>query len=224
MNKRMFNLKFISFFALCFTLNSCSKSGGPNTVKDKQGNIYRTITIGTQTWMAEDLKTTIFNNGDPIPKIITSGNWQTLDYGAYCDYNNSPQPGYGKLYNWYVIKDPRGIAPKGWHIAKRSDWETLIETLGGYEKAGGRLKKQDTLQWISPHEISNNTSGFDGLPGGCRDLNGFHGKGYDADFWCSTLTPSGANTILLLGFDTKVAQLNSAYLANWGFYVRCIKN
>src|SRR5512133_2157241 len=123
--------------------NNSSQNGGlifnPNltygTVTDIDGNIYKTIAIGTQTWMAENLKVTHYQNGDSISKITDATPWSNLESGAYCIYLNNSVKGntYGKLYNWFAITDSRNICPAGWHIPTDTEWETLYAYLGGYE-------------------------------------------------------------------------------------------
>jgi uncharacterized protein (TIGR02145 family) len=101
----------------------------PNTVKDKDGNIYHTITIGTQTWMMENLRVTSYRNGDPIPYVKDDRSWLKLSTGAQCTYDNSTDANFiainGRFYNWYAAVDPRGIAPVGWHVPTKADWETF---------------------------------------------------------------------------------------------------
>ncbi len=138
------------------------------TMTDQDGNTYKTITIGTQTWMAENLKTTKYRNGDPIPNVTDISEWYHLTTGAYCDYINTPGSDvtYGKLYNWHTVADSRNIAPTGWHVPSDAEWAILIEYLGGSDVAGGKLKETGTTHWYNPTTEATNESGFTGLPGG----------------------------------------------------------
>jgi uncharacterized protein (TIGR02145 family) len=139
-----------------------------NTVTDIDGNIYHTVTIGTQVWMVENLKTTKYRNGDPIPNV-TGNAWAALTTGAYCWYNNDAatyKATYGALYNWYAVADSRNIAPTGWHVPTDAEWTTLTTFLGGESVAGGKLKETGTNHWTSPNTGATNETGFTALPGG----------------------------------------------------------
>jgi uncharacterized protein (TIGR02145 family) len=113
-------------------------------VNDIDGNTYKTIVIGTQTWMAENLKTTKYRNGDTIPTNLTNAAWSDATTGAYAIYNNDAANNtiYGKLYNWYAVTDSRNICPVGWHVPSDSEWTTLVNYLGGALVAGGKLKSR----------------------------------------------------------------------------------
>ena len=115
------------------------------TINDIDGNVYKTITIGTQTWMAENLRTTKFRNGKDIPEVTVDSIWAILTTGAYCNYKNTRNIDtivtYGRLYNWYAVYDSRNIAPEGWHISNEADWTTLTNYLGGPYVAGLKLKE-----------------------------------------------------------------------------------
>jgi uncharacterized protein (TIGR02145 family) len=133
-----------------------------------------TIQIGTQKWMSKNLDVAFYRNGDPIPQVADATAWSTLTTGAWCYYNNDSTLGnkYGKLYNWYAVNDPRGLAPLGWHIPSDTEWFTLENTLGGYSVDGGLMKEAGTINWASPNYAGNNNSGWTGLPGGYRNLDG----------------------------------------------------
>jgi uncharacterized protein (TIGR02145 family) len=144
------------------------------SVTDIDGNVYYTITIDNQVWMAENLKTTRYRNGDPIPNINDDLVWDGTTEGAYCNYNNeeSFSTTYGRLYNGYAVTDSRNIAPIGWHVASDSDWTKLNIFLGGSSVAGGKLKETGTIHWQSPNWGATNESGFTALAGGYRRGNG----------------------------------------------------
>ncbi|MBK8080215.1 MAG: fibrobacter succinogenes major paralogous domain-containing protein [Saprospiraceae bacterium] len=120
-----------------------------------------TIQIGTQKWMSKNLDVAFYRNGDPIPQVTSPTAWAVLSTGAWCYYNNDPIQGnkYGKLYNWYAVNDPRGLAPQGWHIPSDAEWTTLEITLGGVSVAGGKMKEAGTLNWVSPNTGADNSSG-----------------------------------------------------------------
>ena len=152
----------------------------------------KTIKIGKQEWMTENLNVSTFRNGDAIPEAKTINEW--LKAGkegkpAWCYYENDPVNGkiYGKLYNWYAVNDSRQLAPKGWHVASHDEWQILIDYYGGQEVAGGRLKETGMKHWKSPNKGATNDHGFSALPGGHRDSEGhFYNLGRYATFWSST--------------------------------------
>jgi len=176
-----------------FTLNHESDYSNeiddPRHIIDFDGNVYNTVKIGNQVWMAENLKVTHYRNGDPIPNVTNNTQWSGLTTGAYCNYDNDPNNAitYGRLYNWYAVAESRNLAPIGWHVPSDTEWQILIDYLGGAAVAGGKLKESGTTRWISPNTGATNESGFTALPGGYRDSNsGFNDLGNDTDFWSST--------------------------------------
>jgi uncharacterized protein (TIGR02145 family) len=158
------------------------------TVTDIDGNIYKTVTIGTQTWMAENLKVTRYNNGDSITCVTGDDLWFDVAEGACCIYkyekNNSKI--YGRLYNWGAVSNEKKIAPKGWHVPTDADWSTLITFLGGDGIAGGKMKETGTTHWKDPNTGADNSSGFNGLPGGYHADYGFLSLGSQGYWWSST--------------------------------------
>jgi len=165
------------------------------TMTDQDSNVYKTITIGTQTWMAENLRTTKFRDGTEMPNICY-GLWNLSKNNAYCSYNNTTDAvsiaTYGRLYNWYTVTNSHNIAPEGWHIPTDAEWTTLITYLGGESVAGGKMKETGTTHWIAPNTDATNESGFTGLPTGARDSGGsdpepfFNFMGACGYYWSST--------------------------------------
>jgi uncharacterized protein (TIGR02145 family) len=134
-----------------------------------------TVVIGTQQWTDKNLDVLTYRNGDLIPQVKDPTTWAALTTGAWCYFNNDPSGFgaiYGKLYNWYAVNDPRGLAPQGWHIATYDEWATLSTTLGGTAVAGSKLKTSGTSRWVSPNTGATNESGFSALPGSYRDIDG----------------------------------------------------
>ena len=160
------------------------------TVTDIDGNVYNTVTIGTQVWMKENLKVTHYNNGDEIPNIEDNAAWTGLSNGAYCNYQNDNDfvDTYGRLYNWFAVDDGREICPTGWHIATDAEWTILSDYLGGRHIAGGKLKEAGTTHWASPNTGATNSSGFTGLPSGMRSsVDGIFGYQTEGcGFWSNT--------------------------------------
>ncbi len=147
-------------------------------IKKKTDNIKSEITgitICDQLWMSKNLDVAKYRNGDPIPMVSDPDQWAQLTIGAYCFYNNDSSKYaavYGKLYNWYAVNDPRGLAPPGWHIPNIDEWVSLETCLTGPSGVGSALKQSGTINWSSPNSGASNISGFSGLPGGFRDFNG----------------------------------------------------
>ena len=159
--------------------SSCKKDKKttPVSMTDKDGNVYTSVTIGTQTWLAENLKTTKFNNGDSIPTTTADVSAQSapLYQWAYNDTVNYADI-YGRLYTWYAATDSRNLCPTGWHVPSLAEWETLQSFLGGDSIAGGKLKEDGSAYWKSPNVGATNETGFTALPGGYRSQ---HGAYYD---------------------------------------------
>lgn len=198
---------------------------GIGTITDIDGNVYHTVTIGTQVWMVENLKVTHYSNGDPISNVTDGTPWSTLTTGAYCWYNNaaSYRTSYGALYNWYSVNDNRNIAPTGWHVPNEFEWTTIINYLGGLKVAGDKLKEAGTAHWISPITIATNESGFTALPGGRRDNNGiFSTVGITGYWWSSKESSATSAFSWLLGSDSKVT--STFHFKNWGSSVRCLRD
>jgi len=181
--------------------SGCSKSDNTDnptpsgsTVTDIDGNVYHTVTIGTQVWMVENLKTTKYRNGDPIPNVTSDAAWCALSTGAYCWYDNDAatyKAKYGALYNWFAVADNRNIAPVGWHVPTDTEWTTLTTFLGGENLAGGKLKETGTSHWRSPNTGATNSSGFTALPAGSHYTNGYDfygGLGSGCGWWTSSQT------------------------------------
>lgn len=198
-------------------------------VMDVDGNIYKTIVISNQTWMAENLKTTRYQNGTPIPNVTVSMQWNDLSTGAWGNYGNqsSNDAVYGKLYNWFAVNDPRQLCPTDWHVPTMIEWTELTTNLGGEEWAGGKMKITGTLEagtglWLSPNTGATNESGFSGLPGGIRYNAGtFNGLGGVGQWWSSTDVGFQARN-LRLDYSNDNVELGT-YPKTGGFYVRCMR-
>ncbi|MBN2356048.1 caspase family protein [candidate division KSB1 bacterium] len=209
------------------------------TVRDIDGNVYKTVKIGNQWWMAENLKVTRYRNGDAIPHVTDNNAWEKLTTGAYCNYDNNEThvATYGRLYNWYAVNDPRGLAPAGWHVPSYAEWKKLEMFLGmsqseadeeGWRGAiGGKLREAGTAHWErTKYDATNatNASGFSGLPGGCRYANWdamFEGLGDSGNFWLSTEYTSLAAWRLSLT-NTMLGVYHSHSYKLYGFSVRCL--
>jgi uncharacterized protein (TIGR02145 family) len=201
------------------------------TVSDIDGNVYHTVTIGTQVWMVENLKTTRYNDGIAIPWVKDAAAWYSLTTPGYCWYNNAfaiYKNTYGALYNWYAIKTGK-LAPAGWHVSTDAEWTTLTEYLGGNSVAGGKLKSSGTIEastgwWSSPNTGATNESGFTAVPGGSRYPDGaFFDLGSNGIWWSSS--EAIANNAWHWGLtnnSTDVFRINND--KNCGNSVRCVRD
>jgi len=210
---------------------------GIGTVTDIDGNIYRTIKIGNQWWMAENLKVTHYRNGVAITNVTDNTEWSNLTTGAYCNYDNNTSNAatYGRLYNWYAIDDSRNIAPAGWHVSTDEEWKELEMYLGmsqtdanytGWRGTdeGGKLKEEGTTHWNSPNTGATNESGFTALPGGSRHNNdGSYGNiSIFANFWSSTESGSKAWKRYLYSGNSQVGRGDD--YKRYGYSVRCVRD
>jgi uncharacterized protein (TIGR02145 family) len=212
-------------------------------VSDIDGNEYHTINIGTQTWMVENLSVTKFRNGEAIPTVTDNGKWEKLKTAAQCNYNNNAEANsirkFGRLYNYFAVKDARNIAPEGWHVATAADWNKLTDYLKnnlGVSKsvAQALASKTDWVESQFPNSIGsldpetfmpvNNTSGFAALPAGIRaDYGLFTAVGVYGSWWVAGETNgNNAGFRSMNNYGSIVGQNN--YNQRFGLSVRCIKD
>jgi uncharacterized protein (TIGR02145 family) len=188
---------------------------------------FKTVKIGNQVWMAENLDVATYRNGDVIPQVQDPYSWWEDTTGAWCYYDNDASNGtkYGKLYNWYAVNDPRGLAPKGYHIPSDAEWTQLDDYLGGESKAGTKMKS--TRGWLE-NGNGTNSSGFSGLPGGYRSSNASFFDVGDHGFWWSSTDASNSFSTRDainrgLDYDNGNVDRNSIYKEH-GFSVRCLRD
>jgi uncharacterized protein (TIGR02145 family) len=200
------------------------------------------VTICNQIWSTRNLDVTTYSDGTPIPQVTTTADWANLTTGAWCYYNNDPANGaiYGKLYNWYATagiydaasqNNPalrKKLTPNGWHVPSDAEWTQLTDCLGGESVAGGKMKATGSIQagtgfWQDPNTGATNSSGFTGLPGGCRFNNGiFNLLGYYGYWWSSTEFGTVA-WYRSLDYNVNIVPRNGFSTSN-GFSVRCVKD
>jgi uncharacterized protein (TIGR02145 family) len=234
-------IKYLFFLILAQVIADKAFTQEYGSFKDpRDGNVYKTVKIGKQVWMAENLNTKIFSNGDSILEIkdngFHSGTWYNFgarEKPAWCYLFNDSFYGefYGKLYNWHAVSDPRGLAPPGWHIPSKSEWEQLVKELGGFTVAGKKMKATvgwDQLYYGTKEEINRtkgtNESGFSGKPAPERSDNGsFYGKiGPNGSWWSSTKHGSSPYRFSL-SYDSPEIKYSLQGMGS-GIAVRCIKD
>lgn len=202
------------------------------TLSDQDGNVYKTITIGSQTWMAENLRTTRFRNGDLIPEVADIPVWFDLSSGAQCTYQNTDNPDsiatYGRLYNWFVVNDPRNIAPAGWHVPTLDEWNELSAYLTD-SIAAIKLKEAGTRHWKPLNNRATNESGFTALGSGYRQ--GYGGMqidlhwGIEAAWWTVTVSDDDPEQVFHVTVGYNYDLLGGCYCdKNSGYSIRCMKD
>lgn len=247
----------VIFLVSCILLQSCRKEDeifNPDvtygSVKDVEGNGYRTVVIGNQVWMAENLRTTLYHDGAAIEHVAESSHWSSRS-GFYCWYGNdgkSARKGYGALYNWTAVESGK-LCPGGWHVPEIEEWKTLenylIANHFNYDGSttGNQLARSLSAvkYWETSTEpgspgydpVNNNTSGFSALPSGYRDpthgWNTFNGAGTACGWWSST--PVGSSYALHAGLNYGSSTLHiddpgqlPTTIRSYGFSIRCVKN
>ena len=195
------------------------------SITDIDGNTYKTVTIGTQTWMAENLKVTKYNDGIAIPNVTDNTAWRELTTGALCDYDNTPSNSetYGKLYNWHAVNTGK-LCPTGWHVPSDAEWTELTDYLGGSSVAGGKLKETGTTHWASPNTGATNETGFTALPGGGRNYYGSFLLVGDSGLWWSA---TGGSTDYAWSRCVGYVYSNVGWnydVKELGFSVRCLRD
>lgn len=198
---------------------------GSKSIRDVDGNSYRTVKIGRQVWLAGNLKTTHFNDGTPIPQVMNFDSWAGLTIPAYSWYNNEIKNKelYGALYNWYAVNTNK-LCPAGWHVPADWEWITLRNNLSGSINAGGNLKATGTAFWRSPNTGATNESGFTALPGGYRSYKGpFNYMKISANFWSTSGQSQDKMSFWNISYKSRLLNNSISEKGN-GFSVRCIKD
>ncbi len=213
-----------------FFLLTCLISLG-QTISDIDGNVYNTVSIGTQTWTVQNLKTTKYSNGDSIQYEAVDSVWGGLTSPAFSIYNNDTtyRNEYGNLYNFYTVVDSRNLCPSGWHVPSDNEWTILITFLGGDTIAGGKMKETGLTHWILPNTGEDNSSGLTVIPAGYRYSNNgfnhgaFHGLNGNGGIWTSTNTSdSSAIAKYFYPGSASVGQIDNR--KSYGWSVRCVSD
>ena len=212
-----------------FTVGSGSSC--PATLTDIDGNVYNTVEIGSQCWMEENLKVERYRDGSNIPTGLSDAAWQAATTEAFAVYDNDTanKATYGLLYNWYAVADARGLCPTGWHVPTDAEWTQLTDHLGGRSVAGGQMKTTGTLGagtglWQAPNTAATNSSGFSGLPGGSRIVDGTFGAQGNAGYWWSSSELSAGNAWDRIWNYDNGSALRYYNDERVGYSVRCIRD
>jgi uncharacterized protein (TIGR02145 family) len=206
-------------------------TGLSGTVSDIDGNLYKTIGIGYQIWMAENLRTTKYNDNTNIPNVTDNVTWANLVTPAYSWYDNDEvkyKTTYGALYNWYTVSYPnngnKNICPVGWHVPDQAEWSKLAGNGG----AGGQLKETGFLHWLTPNSGATNSTGFTAIGSGIRSDNNtfqgsFLGLGSQSVFWSVTEGTSASAWVFTLSTNTSTVSTGNSGKSN-GYTIRCLKD
>jgi uncharacterized protein (TIGR02145 family)/uncharacterized repeat protein (TIGR02059 family) len=230
-----------TYYIRAYATNSAGTAYGNqlifNTrIADVDGNTYNTVTIGTQVWIAENLKVTKYNDGTVIPNITDDAKWGTLTTGAYGDYDNIPTNSttYGRMYNWYAVDNNsatkvasnggKNVCPTSWHVPSDDEWTILTNYLGGTSVAGGLLKETGFDHWQNPNAGATNETGFTALPGGYRHSDGTCLTiGLYGYWWSSTEFSMTDARARYMHYDNTIVNRDYSYKP-YGFSVRCLKD
>lgn len=211
------------------TSNQTIGKPGPN-ITDVEGNSYKTVYIGTQQWMAENLKVSKYNDGTTIPNVTDDTQWDNSTTGAWVYYNNDAVNNtiYGKLYNWYAVSKTsngnKNVCPTGWHVPTEAEWNILTDYLGGESVAGGKMKEMGTTNWTSPNTEASNSSLFTGLPGGYSTQTGGQNSICSGGYWWSS-TEKDLENALAFELYKNIGIINKfKCLKPNGFSIRCLKD
>jgi uncharacterized protein (TIGR02145 family) len=218
-------LTAVILVAVATLISGCSKDDTPEPVRDIDGNIYKTVRIGTQVWMAENLKTTRFNDGTEIKEVVSKESWANLSAEGYCWYDNDAETykdTYGALYSGYTVGAGE-LCPAGWHIPLREDWQKLIEFLSDTITGGNSLKIKGSQHWPSSDISADNSTGFSALPSGIRYFEGtFSSINTFTSFWSGT--EPGKNDLWYISLYSGSSVVSMRHISKkYGFSVRCVK-
>ncbi|MEO8761171.1 MAG: fibrobacter succinogenes major paralogous domain-containing protein [Bacteroidia bacterium] len=247
---KSFSYTIVLISLLFILISSCKKTPTPTpanetgTVTDIDNNTYKTVKIGNQWWMAENLKTKTYRNGTTIKTLTTSDPdsvWAQTIIGHLCEFDKNDDNGklYGLLYNWYAVTDTNNIAPAGWHVPSDDEWKTLEMYLGMSQadadkvnwrgdNEADKLKVAQSLNWASYGSVwSTNESGFSALAGCCRLFDGKWGNPgvTNTGFWWSTTNHASDNEAWFRYLDYKNSNVFRYHVAkSYGMSIRCVKD
>ncbi|UEG49243.1 hypothetical protein LK994_11435 [Ferruginibacter lapsinanis] len=217
----------VTYFVRAYATNSVITSYGNEIGFTTVDPTITEVAMCNQIWSGKNLDVSTYKNGDTIPQVTDRTQWNAMRTGAWCYYNNDPANGsvYGKMYNWYAVNDPRGLAPQGWHIPDNAEYTDLANCLGGSTVGGGPLKETGYIHWNSPNSGATNSTNFTALPGGnTNSSDGNFGNLRDwADWWLATETD--ANNAVVIATNSYSTYFQSVPTTKWrGFSIRCAKD
>ena len=227
--------RLILFFAtlgVFIVISACKKECDlsfifTDSITDIQGNTYTTIELGSQTWMASNLTSSLFNSSESMPEVQSDSAWAATTSPAWSKYDNNAtnDASYGKLYNHAVVSSSSNVCPAGWHVPTKADWKELTGCMGGDDNAALKLKENTKdVWWVPNHSFSTNESTFSALPGGVRDHAGdFQNQIYLGYFWTSTLAENRKASLVSMHFGSASVNHFDADTHN-GASIRCIKD
>ena len=221
-------INLICLTLLFFFISCKSDNESENLCKDFDGNVYKTVQIENQVWMAENLRTKHYNNGDLIDTTpLANTNYSLENTPSYqwpVDGDENNVATYGRFYTWFVATDTRGVCPKGWHLPSQQEWIILMNYLGGYKVAGGKMKENGISHWKSPNTLADNSSGFTALPTGNHVTYGFYNTIGESCCWWSKTEWDYVNIFApSLSFDSgEFLQSNNS--RQQGIGIRCVKD
>jgi uncharacterized protein (TIGR02145 family) len=213
--------------SVVFLFFIASSEIGAQSIRDVDGNVYKAVRIGEQTWMAENLKTTRFNDGSVIQLVSKNSLWSNLTTPGYCWYDKDiiNKNVYGNLYNWYAVNSGK-LCPAGWHVPTDEEWTTLTTFLGGINAAGCKLKETGNSHWIDNTFEATNETGFTALPGGYRfDTGVFAASGSSGYWWSATVSNVGLEPAWSHNIVNASCMVSGGWcLKSCGFSVRCLRD
>lgn len=227
-NAKNLMLPFLVMGLLVMLTNSCDLFNDETDpiLKDYDGNVYETVAIGEQVWMAENLKATHYDDGTSIPLVTADSEWGKLSSPGYCWYGNDKVTNgktYGALYNWYAVNTDK-LCPSGWHVPSDAEWTKLTTYLKGDSIAAGKLKESGTSHWQIPNTGATNVTNFTALPNGYRDTVGVYFGIENFGFWWTSTGISGVSAYnRSMSYASEAVISPDAFMQD-GFAIRCIKD
>ncbi len=227
-----YRVRAVNDYGTGISSNIITTTTANEVVTDADGNVYTYVTIGTQQWIVENLRTTKYRDGSPITEVQNAVAWAALITEGYCAYDNDPLniPDYGLLYNWYAVDHGNlvagaDLAPAGWRVPSDADFNTLIAFLGGSAIAGGKLKEIGLAHWATPNTGASDDYGFNALPSGYRTSGGSFFDIYNyKDSWASTELDATRAWGALIGYNTIALTMISINNKKFGFSVRMMRD
>ena len=218
-------LQLLVILLLVFLVTSCKKDNDTLSVTDTEGNVYRIVNIGTQTWMAENLKPTKLNDGTSISIISDNASWLNSNSSGMCWFNNESgnKNTLGALYNWYTVNTNK-LCPTGWHVPNEAEWTILINYCGGLSQAGAKLKEKGLSHWNDPNLGATDDFSFTALPSGMRYNSGTFSNSGSLAVWWTSSESDNSNSWSFSAVSGAIFANKMTFTKQYGLSVRCIKD